>query len=93
MGLTNAHTTFTQTMNNFFSNMLDSGIVVFLDNILVYLCKETLHVTPKKYKCAYISICFTESLRIAASYTTVQCSLALISQLKACILVTQRYGA
>ena len=36
MGLTNAPATFMRTMNNLFSDMLDSGIVVFLDNILMY---------------------------------------------------------
>ena len=36
MGLTNAPATFMQTMNNLFSDMLDSGVAVFLDNILVY---------------------------------------------------------
>ena len=38
MGLTNAPATFMQTMNNLFSNMLDSGMAVFLDDILVYSC-------------------------------------------------------
>ena len=37
MGLTNTPATLMQTMNNLFSNMLDSGVAVFLDNILVYL--------------------------------------------------------
>ena len=36
MGLTNAPATFMRTMNNLFSDMLDSGVVVFLDDILVY---------------------------------------------------------
>ena len=36
MGLTNAPATFMQTMKNLFSDMLDSGMAVFLDNILVY---------------------------------------------------------
>ena len=37
MGLMNTPATFIHTMNNLFSNMLDSGVVVFLDNILVYV--------------------------------------------------------
>ena len=37
MGLTIAPATFMQTMNNLFFNMLDSGMAVFLDDILVYL--------------------------------------------------------
>ena len=36
MGLTNAPDTFMHTMNNLFLDMLDSGIAVFLDNILMY---------------------------------------------------------
>ena len=37
MGLTNAPATFMQTMNNLFSDMLDSGVILFLDDIIVYL--------------------------------------------------------
>ena len=37
MGLTNAPATFMQTMSNLFSSILDSGLAVFLDNILMYL--------------------------------------------------------
>ena len=36
MGLTNAPATFMQTMNNLFLDMLDSGMAVFPDDILVY---------------------------------------------------------
>ena len=36
MGLTNAPATFVQTMNNLFLNMLDSGMAVFLNDILMY---------------------------------------------------------
>ena len=36
IGLTNTPSTFIQTMNNLFSNMLDSGMAVFLDSILMY---------------------------------------------------------
>ena len=39
MGLTNSPATFMQTMSNIFFNMLVSGIVVFLDDILMYWCK------------------------------------------------------
>ena len=35
-GLTNAPATFMRTMNNLFSNMLDRGVVVFLDDVLIY---------------------------------------------------------
>ena len=85
MGLMNAPATFMQTMNNLFSNMLDSGVAVFLDDIFVYSCmdEEALYIVRKKYWHAYISIHSTVSLRSAAAYTTVQCSLALMSHLKA----------
>ena len=36
MGLTNAPATFMRTMNNLFLGMLDYGMAVFLDDILVY---------------------------------------------------------
>ena len=36
MGPTNAPAIFMQTMNNLFSNMLDFGMAVFLDDILVF---------------------------------------------------------
>ena len=36
MGLTNAPAMFMQTMTNLFSDMLDSGVAVFLDDILMY---------------------------------------------------------
>ncbi len=35
-GLTNAPATFMRTMNNLFSNLLDRGVVVFLDDVLIY---------------------------------------------------------
>ena len=36
MGLTNAPATFMRTMNNLFCDMLDKGVVVFLDDVLIY---------------------------------------------------------
>ena len=36
-GLTNTPAIFIKTMNNLFSNILDSGVAVFLDDILMYL--------------------------------------------------------
>ena len=67
---------FMQTMNNLFSNMLDSNMAVFLDDILVYFIygEGKLHVTERKYWYAYISIHSTVSLRSAASYTIIQYS-------------------
>ena len=43
MGLTNALTTFMKTTNNLFSNLLDFGVAVFLDDILVYSCMVQEH--------------------------------------------------
>ena len=45
MGLTNAPATFMQTMNNLFLDMLDSGMAVFLDDILVYSGMVDKHFT------------------------------------------------
>ena len=45
MGLMNAAAMFMQTMNNLFSNILDSGMAIFLDDILVYLCIVKKHFT------------------------------------------------
>ena len=45
MGLTNAPTTFMRTMNNLFSDMLDSGVAVFLDDILMYSGTVGKHFT------------------------------------------------
>ena len=45
MGLTNTTTTFIQTMNNLFSNMLDSSKEVFLDVILLYSYTVKEHLT------------------------------------------------
>ena len=49
IGLTNAPTTFIHTMNNLFSNMLDFGVMVFLDDILMYSHIVKEHFTlPEK---------------------------------------------
>ena len=36
MGLTNAPATFMRAMNNLFVDLLDRGVVVFLDDVLIY---------------------------------------------------------
>ena len=80
IGLTNAPAIFMQTINSLFSNILDSGVVVFQDNILVYLRTVDEHFTllQKKYLHAYISIHSTVSLRNAAFYTIEQYFSALV---------------
>ena len=35
-GLTNAPATFVRTMNNFFSDLLDRGVVAFMNDVLIY---------------------------------------------------------
>ena len=35
-GLTNALATFMRTMNNLFSDILDRGVVAFMDDVLIY---------------------------------------------------------
>ena len=35
-GLTNAPATFMRTMNNLFSDILDRGVVAFMDDVLIY---------------------------------------------------------
>ena len=42
-GLTNAPTAFQQFMNNIFSNLLDVCIMIYLDDILIYLNNMSKH--------------------------------------------------
>ena len=35
-GLTNAPATFMRTMNNLFADLLDQGVVAFMDDVLIY---------------------------------------------------------
>ena len=55
MGLINVPATFRQTINNLFSDMLDSGIAVFLNDILVYLRMVDEHfiLLEKVLACLY----------------------------------------
>ena len=45
MGLTNAPATFMHTVNNLFYNILDSGMAVLLNNILLYSYTVKEHFT------------------------------------------------
>ena len=57
MALTNSPAMFMQTINNLLSNILDSGVAVFLDNIFAYLRIVKEHyMLLKKVLSAYISI-------------------------------------
>ena len=55
MALTNAFAKFMRTMNKLFSDMLDFGMAVFLDNILMYLgmVKEHFMLLKKVLACLY----------------------------------------
>ena len=44
MGLTNAPATFIRVMNNLFTDLLDHGVIVFLDDVLVYSHTREEHV-------------------------------------------------
>ena len=44
MGLTNAPATFMRAMNNLFVDLLDKGVVVFLDDILIYSATIERHL-------------------------------------------------
>ena len=44
MGLTNAPATVMWVMNNLFTDLLDQGIIVFLDDVLVYSHTRDEHV-------------------------------------------------
>ena len=44
MGLTNTPATFMRVMNNLFTNLLDRGVIVFLDDVLVYTHTRDEHI-------------------------------------------------
>ena len=72
MGLTNAPTTFMHTMNSLFSSMLDLGIEVFLEDILMYtyIVKEQFTLLKKLLTNLhqYIFYCiFQEGIQLSSS--------------------------
>ena len=42
-GLTNAPATFVRIMNNLFSDVLDRGVVAFMDDVLIYSSTNEEH--------------------------------------------------
>ena len=52
-GLTNAPVTFMWTMNNLFMDMLDKGVIVFLDDFLIYstTVEEHFKLLEKVFAC------------------------------------------
>ena len=53
MGLTNVLAMFMYTMSNLLSNMLDSGMAVFLGSMLIYFCIWTEHFIQLEKVVAY----------------------------------------
>ena len=53
MGLMNMPATFMQMMNNFFADMLDKGVIVFLDDMLIYstTVEEHFELLEKVFAC------------------------------------------
>ena len=61
MGLMNVPATFIQIMNNLFADMLDKGMIVFLDDVLIYSTTAEEHFELLEKVFAYISTNFTAS--------------------------------
>ena len=53
MGLTNALAMFMWMMNNLFTDMLDKGVIVFLDDVLIYstIADEHFELLEKVFAC------------------------------------------
>ena len=54
MGLTNAPAMFMRMMNNLFKDMLDQGVVVFLDDMLIYSTMSERHFKLLEKVFAYL---------------------------------------
>ena len=61
MGLMNVPATFMWMMNNLFADMLDKGVIVFLDNLLIYstMVEEHFEILEKVFAhlCNYEFYC------------------------------------
>ena len=55
MGLANAPATFMRMMNNLLEDMLDKGVVVFLDNMLIYstMMEKHFKLLEKVFACLH----------------------------------------
>ena len=55
MGLTNMPVPFIRMINNLFKDMLDQGVVVFLDDVLIYstMAKEHFELLEKVFECLF----------------------------------------
>ena len=55
MGLMNAPATFMQMMNNLFVDMLDKGVIVFLDDVLIYstMVEKHFELLEKVFACLH----------------------------------------
>ena len=53
MGLMNMPAIFMQMMNNLFTDMLDKGVIVFLDDMLIYsaMVEEYFELLEKVFAC------------------------------------------
>ena len=77
IGLTSAPDIYMHNMNNLFSNVLDSGKVAFLDNIVMYSCivKEHFMLLEKilAYLHQYICYCKLKNFGFLCSSTMFLC--------------------
>ena len=74
MGLTNAPAMFMQMMNNLFTDMLDKGVIVFLDDVLIYstTVEENFELLEKVFAhmCKYAFYCKLKKCSFLQQTTT-----------------------